>query len=422
MSNINLSRRNFLKATAVGTLGVAALGATGLTALAEEGAPATGKAGLAPVFNGYGDKYEYGHFTVEATVIDANSEGINGYASFSLYHIMDYTAANPYADSYDANGATNANNTSSMYVITSGDEAILVDMGNGASATARQFGEDSKDQAVLDKIDAEYRDLVLSLVGERKFKIAITHQHGDHVGYSTALAGLGYTVLYPEPDVTDSIVSRFEDYDFQTFVPGETSIPVGGIALDTILCEGHTPGSTVYVINTPVITYNYGATNASATYIVLSGDAVGSGSSVWIFSLDGLNQLNGSIDRVVTALEGYTAFDAGLGKGEEKGAKLLLLGGHGWQYENRFGTMNMDIEYVKSMQNLIHLLADGSKWQYHGVDGLSIEGWMKQGYIALKECNMGRYTCYFGSTLTSAAAITGPLTAMRQYAGLIPVN
>ncbi len=335
---------------------------------------------------------------------------------------MDYTAANPYADSYEANGATNDNNTSSTYVITSGDEAILVDMGNGAPATARQFGEDSTDQAVLDQIDKEYRELVLSLAGDRKLKIAITHQHGDHVGFSTALADMGYTVYYPEPDVTDSILERFAAYDFETFVPGETSIPVGGIKLDTILCEGHTNGSTIYVIDTPVITYNYGATNASATYIVFSGDAVGSGSSVWIFSLEGLNQLNGSIDRTVAALEGYTAFDAGLGKGEETGAKLLLLGGHGWQYQNRFGTMNMDIEYVRSMQNLIHLLSDGSKWQYHGVDGLAIEGWMKQGYIALKECNMGRYTAYFGSTLTSAAGITCPLTAMRQYAGLIPIE
>jgi len=97
----------------------------------------------------------------------------------------------------------------------------------------------------------------------------------------------------------------------------------------------------------------------------------------------------------------------------------LLLGGHGWQYQNRFGTMNMDLEYAKSMQNLIHVLSDASKWRYDGVDGLSIEGWMKQGYVALKTTNTGRYTCYFGTTLTSAGAITAPLDAMRQFSGQI---
>ena len=413
------SRRDFLKATAAGTLGVAVLGATGLTVGAEEKAAAN-KAGLAPAFNGYGSKYEYGHFTVEATVINGNSEEFNSNPSFSVYHIMDYTAEVPYADSMATNGATTANNTASMYVITSGDEALLIDMGNGAASTASHFGEDPEDEAVLEKINTEYRDLVLSLVEDRKFKIAITHQHGDHVGFSTAMEGMGYTVLFPEGDVNESITNRFANYDFQTFVPGEYQIPVGEITIDTILCGGHTTASTIYVINTPLITYNYDATNATATYISFSGDAIGSGSSVWIFSIDGLNLFNEQIDAAVERLESYTSFDAGLGAGEETGAKLLLLGGHGWQYVNRFGTMNMDIEYAKSMQNLIHILSDASKWQYDGVDGMKLEDWMKQGYVALKAVEGNtRYTCYFGTTLTSAAAITGPLDAMREYAGIL---
>ena len=416
----SISRRDFLKATAAGTLGVAVLGATGIVAGAEEQtAGSASKAGLAPVFNGYGSKYEYGHFTVEATVINGNSEDFNSNPSFSIYHIMDYTAAVPYADSTDANGATNDNNTASMYVITSGNDALLVDMGNGPASTASHFGEDGSDEAVCAAIDEEYRNLVLSLAENRNLKIAITHQHGDHVGYSTAFAGMGYTVYFPEGDVNDSIKERFAEYDFQTFVPGEFQIPVGEITIDTILCGGHTTASTIYVINTPLITYNYDASNATATYIALIGDAIGSGSSVWIFSTDGLKLFNEQIDAAVAALESYTTFDAGLGAGEESGAKMLFLGGHGWQYKNRFGTMNLDIEYAKSMQNLIHNLSDGSKWKYDGVDGLSLEDWMRQGYITLKAVEGNtRYTCYFGTTLTSAAAITGPFDAMKEYAGL----
>lgn len=414
----SISRRDFLKATAAGTLGVAVLGATGIVAGAEEQtAGSASKAGLAPVFNGYGSKYEYGHFTVEATVIDGNSEDFNNNPSFSVYHIMDYTAEVPYADSTDANGATNDNNTASMYVITSGNDALLIDMGNGAASTASHFGEDGSDEAVCASIDTEYRDLILSLAGDRNLKIAITHQHGDHVGYSTALAGMGYTVLFPEGDVNDSITERFADYDFQTFVPGEYQIPVGEITIDTILCGGHTTASTIYVINTPLITYNYNASNATATYISFIGDAIGSGSSVWIFSVDGLNLFNEQIDAAVEKLESYTTFDAGLGAGEETGAKMLFLGGHGWQYQNRFGKMNMDIEYARSMQNLIHNLADSSKWKYDGVDGLSLEDWMRKGYVTLKAVEGNpRYTCYFGTTLTSAAGITGPFEAMQEYA------
>lgn len=414
--NNKISRRNFLKAAALSTLGVAAFGATAIAEQSEN------KAGLSPVFDGYGSKYEYGHFTVEATVIDANNEEFNKNATFSIYHIMDYTKETPYANSMDTNGATEENNTASMYVITSGNEALLVDMGNGALSTAFHFGEDYEDPAVLKKIDEEYRELVLGLAGDRKLSIAITHNHGDHVGFSTAFENSGLTVYYPEQDLTEDIQKRFATYDFKPFTSGDFSIPVGEIALDTIVCGGHTDGSTIYVINTPVITYNYGATNASATYISLIGDAIGSGSSVWIFSLNGLKSLDLSIDTVVEKLESYTAFDAYLGKGEQTGAKMLMLGGHGWQYDNAFGRMNMDIEYAKSMQNLIHELSDSSKWEYDGVDGLHFIDWMKKGKIALKECNHGRYTAYFGTTLPSAAAITCPLEAMRQFSGQIPVE
>ena len=51
----NISRRNFLKVSALGALGMTAIGSI---AMAEENKGAGGKAGLAPVFDGYGSKYE----------------------------------------------------------------------------------------------------------------------------------------------------------------------------------------------------------------------------------------------------------------------------------------------------------------------------------------------------------------------------
>lgn len=409
----NLSRRNFLKATALSALGVAAMG----TASAEA---VESKAGLAPVFDGYGSKYEYGHWTVTATVINANSEDFNTNASFSVYEIADYTEAHPVADNYATNGVTDQNNIASMYVITSGNDALLIDMGNGASKTAGQWGEDASDPAVIEKINAEYKEVVLGLAGGRNLKVAITHKHGDHVGYSDALADLGLTCYFPAGDESDSIKKRFEAYDFQLFTPGEFQIPVGDIVVDTIVCPGHTNASTIFVINTPVITYNYNASNADASYVAFIGDAIGSGSSVWLNSLNSLKLFYENIDAAIEKMVAYTEFDACLGKGAETGANMLLLGGHSWQYNNRFGKMRMDIEYAKSMQNVIKALKDPSKWEYHGVDGLAMEAWMKKGYVALKDAESnGRYTAYFGTTLTSAGAITSSITNMQKFAGII---
>ncbi|MCI8634245.1 MAG: MBL fold metallo-hydrolase [Eubacterium sp.] len=370
-----------------------------------------------PVFNGNGSKYEYGHFTTEAVVLDANSEEGNPNGSYSIYHIMDYTKDVPYADSYDANGATDGNNTASMYVITSGDNALLIDMGNGAASTASHFGEDSKDEAVIARLNQEFKDLVEALAAGRRLEIAISHQHGDHVGYSSAMKE--YKVYYPEGDVNDKMKDRFKDYNFTTFTPGDAfKIQVGDLTVDTLLCAGHTNASTIYIINTPVVTYNEDKTKASAKYMVFSSDAVGSGSSVWLFSAAGMRQFDEGIDEVVEKLEGYSSYNAGSGLGTKNDATIQLLGGHGWQYENRFGTMSMDISYVRNMKELIHRLADKENWRYDGQDGKTLEEWMAEGYVVLKDVgNMGRYTAYYGNPKTSAAGITGPHTAMLEYAG-----
>lgn len=369
-----------------------------------------------PVFNGNGSKYEYGHFTTEAVVLDANSEEGNPNGSYSIYHIMDYTKDVPYADSYDANGATDGNNTASMYVITSGNNALLIDMGNGAASTASHFGEDSKDEAVIARLNQEFKDLVEALAAGRHLEIAISHQHGDHVGYSSAMKE--YKVYYPEGDVNDKMKDRFKDYNFTTFTPGDAfKIQVGDLTIDTLLCAGHTNASTIYIINTPIVTYNEDKTQASAKYMVFSSDAVGSGSSVWLFSAAGMRQFDEGIDEVVEKLESYSSYNAGSGLGTKNDATIQLLGGHGWQYENRFGTMTMDISYVRNMKELIHRLADRNNWRFDGDGGKTLEEWMAEGYVVLKDVgNMGRYTAYYGNPKTSAAGITGPYTAMVEYA------
>ena len=369
-------------------------------------------------FKGNGTTYECGHFTAEAVVINGNSESFNKNPSFSVYHIMDYTQQNPPGDGKQTNG-TGAKSMSSAYVILSGEEALLIDMGNDPLTTAKNFDEDYENEEVIKNLTAQYRQLILHLIGSRKLTIAISHLHYDHIGYSAAFENQGITLLFPAGDVNAQIIDHFKGYHFKPFTPCETRISVGQIALDTLLCPGHTNGSTLFTINTPLITYNQHATSYTATYLTFCGDAIGSGSSVWFFSLDGLKTLNHHIGPVVKKLESYTFFDASLGLGREKGAHLLFLGGHAWQYTNRFGTMNMNIEYIKTMENLLHILADSSKWRYDGDEGLTLEQWLKQGYVVLKPAtNSDLYTAYFGTTLTSCAAITCTLPIMKEYAGL----
>ena len=99
-----------------------------------------------------------------------------------------------------------------------------------------------------------------------------------------------------------------------TFTPGECSIGLGnGISVDTIWAGGHTAGSTIFVISVPVVSYEYDAdrkpVSSSAKYIVFGGDAIGSGSGVWLFNQGALEMMAQSLPGVVAALEAYNTYN-----------------------------------------------------------------------------------------------------------------
>lgn len=381
-----------------------------------------------PEFNAAGDKYESGHFTVEAIAVDANSEEFNENADFTVYSIDDYTEAVPMADSYDANGATSENNTASMYVIMDDEKALLIDLGNGAAATAAHFGEDAEDQAVLDALDAEYKELVYSLVGDRELSIAVTHNHGDHLGYLSAMAGDNVKLYFPEEDYTDSVVENYGDlsetYDLETYAPGELTISLGeGLEMSTLGCAGHTQGSTIYVLETPLVTYEYDeageASDSSAQYLVFSGDALGSGSSAWIFSGDSMTTFSESIGPVYDKLASYTNYNDYLGGEEKSDAGILIEGGHGWQTTNRFGDMSMGLAYVENMKKLTEEIKDGD-WVEEGYEDKSLEELLQEGYVVTKplEHVFLDTTIYYGTELSDVAGMTTSMEAIQQYAGV----
>ena len=383
-----------------------------------------------------GDTCEYGHFTVKVLEANANSEDFNENTDFSLYEIMDYTQKVPYADSYNANGATEDNNTSSMYILTSGDHALLIDLGNGAEATARHFGEvDTEqkddngnyvvDEAVIDKINSEYHNLIHEIIGDRDYQIAITHNHGDHTGYYSALGGEGLTVYFPEKDYGDDQKAMFDDlYQVETFTPGDFIINVGDVKVESISCKGHTDDSALFLIDTPVVTYDFDgdkAVSSSGQYILLTGDAIGSGSSVWLFSSYAVKNLTKSISSVYGKMKTMTNYDDYLGNGEKTDATLRIYGGHGWQYTNRFGDMKMDLGYIKSMKDLLDRLPEGD-WvtaDAEGVaeDGTDINTLLEDGKMVMKPANDWMSTVYAGTDLSEVAAVTSMPDVFNEIAG-----
>jgi len=381
----------------------------------------------APVFEKAGDKYEYGHFTVNAVVLNGNSEEFNGNASFSIYQIDDYTAAVPWADGYDANGVTNDNNTASMYVVTTANNALVIDLGNGRAATAGHFGEDREDEKVLAAIDAEYHALIKALAGDREISVAITHNHGDHTGFHTALANEGYTMYFPEVDYTDRIKQSLGDlsltYDLITFTAGEYEIALDDITVKTIDCKGHTNGSTMFLITTPVVSYEYDASGApvssSATYYLFSGDAIGSGGSVWIFSKAAFDLLASVIGDVYDELATYTNYNDYLGGEEKADAKLRVEGGHGWQVITRFGDMAMDLDFIGNLRDLCKIVPTGEWVASEDAEGKTLEDLLLEGKAATKAAQSWLdTTIYYGQELETIAGITTTMKTLKEIAGI----
>lgn len=378
-----------------------------------------------PKFSQTGDTWEYGHFTVEAIALNANSEEINENPDFTVYEIDDYTKEVPMADSYDANGATSDNNTASMYMILTDEKALLIDMGNGAAATAMHFGEDAENKEILKGLEAEYKEIIDTLVGDRELEIAVTHNHGDHLGYYSALAGNNIKLYFPEGDYTEDIINKYGDfsqmYNLELFVPGEFNVVLNeNLCLNTIPCAGHTKASTIYVLNVPVVTYqtdkNGEYTDSSANYLVFSGDALGSGSSGWIFSAEGLEELMESIGPVYERLASYNSYKDYLVE-EEKECGILIKGGHAWQTTNRFGEMSMDLSYVNSMKELCEKIKEG-KWVKEEEEEKSMEELLKEGQLVTKalEHPFLDTTIYYGEEPSSIAAITTSEEILKEVA------
>lgn len=238
-----------------------------------------------------------------------------------VIRIEDANRSNPAGIELDAQGSIKRfNNCSDMYLVVGRDQALLIDLSNPITwdATATE----------------SLQSIVGEEIGDRRLYIAVTHHHGDHTGMLPAFKD--------NPKVTFWI--QTPEFAGREIFPPERTIPIaiqpaldlgGGWIVDALEIPGHTNHSTAYFLR--------------GKNLVFTGDGIGSGHGVWIFSAEGFAQYRQSIDRLIAYIRNP---DHGVDE-----SKLLIFGGHYWQKREK---EKLTMRYILDMQKLIGEIKAGT--------------------------------------------------------------
>lgn len=249
---------------------------------------------------------EVGPYTV--TLIEKN-----------VWHVEDCNSENPAGQGPRADGTYGNNNCSDMYIVRGKDKALLIDLSNNI-----KWAENA-DQAL--------RDIFYQRAGDRQKLITITHNHGDHTGMLYAFKDeQDVTFLLPENDFSKD--KAFPE-GRKSLIGDLATIDLGGgMVIECVETPGHTPGSIVFFIK--------------GHDIAFSGDAIGSGGGVWIFSLEGFKQYTVGVSRLISYINDPA------NKIDQQ--KLTFYGGHDWQKKDMH---RLDMQYLLDMQTLCELICKG---------------------------------------------------------------
>jgi glyoxylase-like metal-dependent hydrolase (beta-lactamase superfamily II) len=237
-----------------------------------------------------------------------------------VYHIEDSNDSNPAGIHTDENGKmTGMNNCSSMYLVTGEKKALLIDLSNAIKwdSTATE----------------SLRSIVYERVGERDFFITITHRHGDHYGMIPAFYD-DPKAMFWIPEAEFSSMDIFPKARTTYFEENASFDLGGGFFVKTMEVPGHTDHSTLFFLKDKDM--------------VFTGDAVGSGSGVWLFNYDSfLKYVNGINDLIGYIEDTANNIDT---------SKLVIDGGHAWQR----GEMDkLTSRYIYDMRTLIEKIGTG---------------------------------------------------------------
>jgi len=237
-----------------------------------------------------------------------------------VYHIEDANESNPAGIEMDADGKmVRMNNSSDMYLVVGKNKAMLIDLSNAIDW----------DDTAVDSL----RSIVSERVGERELFITVTHKHGDHLGMLPSFKEDSKTNFWiPEVEFEGSEIFPKER---TTFFHANTSFDLGGgTVIHTMEVPGHTPHSTLFFL---------GNKN-----IVFTGDAIGSGSGVWLFNYESFFTYRGGIESLISYLENPA--------NHVNTEKLEIHGGHAWQ---RGEIKKITPQYIYDMQILIERMGMG---------------------------------------------------------------
>lgn len=237
-----------------------------------------------------------------------------------IYDIVDGNSSNPAGYHYDVEGnRSGLNNTSDMYLIVGKTDALLIDLSNNV-----KWADNAKESILK---------IVNDRIGNKKLHIAITHSHGDHTGMKDA---------FIENESVDFYLPR-PDFEARSVFPAERSILFDeGFVLDfgkdlrfnTLFVPGHTAGSCVYFLE--------------GKNVGFTGDAIGSGVGVWLFSKESIETYSKGIEHFIEYLENpANGLDV---------PNLKFYGGHAYQSAFVDG---FDAQCVYDTQTLIHKMRQG---------------------------------------------------------------
>jgi len=228
--------------------------------------------------------------------------------------IEDSNRSNPAGIQLDAAGNRKGfNNCSDMYLIVGRDQALLIDLSNFVTW----------DSTAVTSLQAAVRQEI----GARKLFIAVTHYHDDHTGMLPAF----------KDDRNATFWIQTGEFKGREIFPAERTIPIGGdssldlgggVVVDALEIPGHTTHSTAYFLK--------------GKNLLFSGDGLGSGNGMWLFSAEGFAQYRRSLDRLIA----YIRTPA---NGVDEG-KLVIYAGHYWQKREK---EKLTMQYILDMQKLI---------------------------------------------------------------------
>ena len=231
-----------------------------------------------------------------------------------VMRIEDSNRSNPAGVQLDAQGNRKGfNNCSDMYLVVGRDKAMLIDLSNLVTW----------DSTAIPSLQA----IVRQEIGERKLFIAVTHFHGDHTGMLPAF----------KDDRNVTFWIQTDEFKGREIFPTERTIPLAanptldlgdGFVVNALEVPGHTDHSTAYFLK--------------GKDLLFSGDGIGSGNGVWLFSADGFAHYRQSVDRLIA----YIRTPA---NGIDE-SKLVVFGGHYWQKREK---EKLTMQYILDMQKLI---------------------------------------------------------------------